>query len=74
MAVRRQRATTKEKIISTDIKLVIKDGKATYREFTGEFYIFETKLNSGYYFSEPHLIADNYIQHWKFNGNKWECI
>jgi hypothetical protein len=74
MAVRKQRATTKEKIMSTDIKVVIKDGKATYKDFTGEFYVFETRENSGCYFSDSYKLTDNYIQHWKFNGNKWEEI
>lgn len=74
MAVRRQRATTKNEIIDTNIDLVIKDGKTKYRHNTDEFYIFETYKGSGYYFAESEKLSDNYIQHWKFNISKWERI
>lgn len=75
MTVRKQRATTKNEVIDTDIKKVIKYGKAKYRFGTDEFFIFETREGSGYYFADSSELNGKYVSHWKFNGNinRWEC-
>lgn len=74
MAVRRQRATTKSEVVDNDIKKVINDGKSRYRHGTDEFFIFETRKGSGYYFADSSELNGDYEQHWKFNFNskRWE--
>lgn len=74
MAVRRQRATTKSRVVDTDIKKVIKEGKLHHRNFTDEFFVFEVSKGSGCYFADSSELNGEYVQHWKFNFSKkrWE--
>ena len=76
MGVRKQRATTKDMNVDNNIDTVIKKGKLYYRNYTNEFYIFETCENSGFYFPDSSKLNDKYIQHWKFNDElgKWQIV
>ncbi len=76
MAVRKQRATTKNQIIENDIDVCVKKAKLKYRHYTDEFFIFETRSGSGYYFPDRDRLNDYFIQHWKFNygRNRWEKL
>jgi hypothetical protein len=76
MGVRKRIARTIGTIVENDIKIAITKGKKLYKDYTNEFYIYETQEGSGHYFPENSIISDNYIQHWKLSAekNRWECL
>jgi hypothetical protein len=79
MAVRRQRATTVQEIMETDLLEAIKKAKSRYRT-EGEFYIFKyDQFNPVCYFASSSPETDKetgekiYYQKWVFN-NKWKEV